>query len=166
MGGGGAGWSSSCTTTNEWHAASTMAVSSLAWSTEQSIGNEEEEEEGWVIGPRLAPRVGLALALGLGLGLGLGLIGVVFPDWGEWGLGISRTFAVVITPDPDEEEDAAAADDEVEEDGWVGWAKTGALALMTPTGTSWSVVRVPVLSNKQCVTVPAKRCGVVGNTYR
>ena len=116
-----------------------------------------------MIGPRLAPRVGLALRLALGLGLGL--IGVVFPDRGEWGLGISRTFAVVTTPDPDDEDAAAAADDEVEEDGWVGWAKTGALALMTPTGTSWSVVRVPVLSNKQCVTVPAKRCGVVCNMY-
>jgi len=36
-------------------------------------------------------------------------------------------------------------------------AKTGALALITPTGTNWSVVRVPVLSNKQWVTTTWKK---------
>ena len=61
---------------------------------------------------------------------------------------------MVTTPDDDEDDKAEeeaeeGPDDEDEDDGWLGVAKTGALALMTPTGTSWSVVRVPVLSNKQ-----------------
>ena len=61
----------------------------------------------------------------------LGLVGVVL----AWGLGISLTLAVVMMPDDDDDDDD---DDEV--DWWLGVevevAKTGALALITPTGTS------------------------------
>ena len=52
--------------------------------------------------------------------------------------------------DVDNEIDNEEGDKEEEEEG------DGSSGFMTPTGTCWSVVSVPVLSNRQCVTFPAK----------